>query len=72
MCTVRSNSSNCSSFHVVLIRQIARDAGLHITVHAGESGPPEHVKEVSMQLIMYHTAGNFNGFDFWKFEYYRK
>lgn len=29
------------------IPQKAKDAGLHITVHAAESGPPEHVKEVS-------------------------
>ena len=34
-------------FIIVLIPQIAKDAGLHITVHAGESGPPQHVKEVS-------------------------
>ena len=25
--------------------QRAREAGLHVTVHAGESGPAEHVKQ---------------------------
>ena len=49
--------SNCNcvvfaykKFAILLIPQRAKDAGLHVTIHAGESGPAEHVKQVSTVL----------------------
>ena len=61
---VRARVCVCKKLTIILIPQIAKDAGLHITVHAGESGPPEHVKEVSRyvrrkfsQHLLYNSVG---------------